>query len=109
MVHADDDVGEGQEQLLERHLAHRSDLRVCVSGLESGHSKDVHGEVCGRGGREGVWWWGGRGGVWWGREGREVCGGEEGRCVGGEEGRKGSCVAGEGGEVCGRGGRGGVL
>ena len=56
MVHADDDVGEGQEQLLERHLAHRSDLRVCVSGLESGHSKDVHGEVCGS--RRG-WRWGG--------------------------------------------------
>ena len=49
MVHADDDVGEGQEQLLECHLAHRSDLRVCVSGLESGHSKDVHGEVRGGG------------------------------------------------------------
>ena len=83
MVHADDDVGEGQEQLLERHLAHRSDLRVCVSGLESGHSKDVHGEVCGRRGRGGVWW----GEVGVGGEG----GGEMG--VGGEEG----------GEVCGRG------
>ena len=49
MVHADDDVGEEQEELLKRHLAHRCDLQACVSGLETGHSKDVHGEVCGGG------------------------------------------------------------
>ena len=51
MVHADHDVWEDQtEQLLERHLAHRCDLKACVTGLESGHSRDVHGEVCGVGG-----------------------------------------------------------
>ena len=49
MVHADDDVGEEQEELLKRHLAHRCDLQACVSGLETGHSKDVHGEVWGGG------------------------------------------------------------
>ena len=66
MVHADHDVGEDQaEQLLERHLAHRCDLKACVTGLESGHSRDVHGEVCGVGGRQ-VCEGGrsGRGGVW---------------------------------------------
>ena len=47
MVHADDDMGEELEQLLKRHLAHHCDLQASVSGLETGHSKDVHGEVCG--------------------------------------------------------------
>ena len=73
MVHADHDVGEDQaEQLLERHLTHRCDLKACVTGLESGHSRDVHGEV-GGGGR-----------------GRQVC--ERGRGVGGVGGGGGVCV-----------------
>ena len=52
MVHCEGEVSEveeeshSEEELLRRYLLHNCDLSLQVSGLSTGYSKDVHGEVC---------------------------------------------------------------
>lgn len=43
MVHCEE--SESEEQLLRDHLMHVSHLSLQVTGLATGYSKDVHGEV----------------------------------------------------------------
>jgi len=46
MTHYDEDVDEDEDgHLLRDHLAHVCHMHVSATGLKTGHSKDVHGEV----------------------------------------------------------------
>jgi len=46
MTHCDEDVDEDEDgRLLRDHLAHVCHMHISATGLKTGHSKDVHGEV----------------------------------------------------------------
>ena len=45
MTHADEDTQDEKEHLLKHHLCHDCHLHIHISGLSTGYSKDVHGEV----------------------------------------------------------------
>ena len=45
MTHCDEDVEDEEEHLLMDHLSHVSHMHISVTGLQTGFSKDVHGEV----------------------------------------------------------------
>ena len=45
-IHNDSDVSDEDAQLLHTHLLHMCHLYCHVKGLETGYTKDVHGEVC---------------------------------------------------------------
>lgn len=47
MTHCDEDVDEDEDgRLLRDHLSHVCHMHVSATGLKTGYSKDVHGEVC---------------------------------------------------------------
>ena len=41
-----DDIDDEDEHLLHTQLHHNCDMLLHMSGLETGYSKDIHGEVC---------------------------------------------------------------
>lgn len=45
MTHCDEDVEDEEERLLRDHLSHVCHMHISVTGLQTGFSKDVHGEV----------------------------------------------------------------
>ena len=45
MTHCDEDVEDEEERLLRDHLSHVCHMHISVTGLPTGFSKDVHGEV----------------------------------------------------------------
>lgn len=45
MTHCDEDVEDEEERLLRDHLSHVCHMHINVTGLQTGFSKDVHGEV----------------------------------------------------------------
>lgn len=45
MTHCDEDVEDEEEHLLTDHLSHVCHMHIKVTGLQTGFSKDVHGEV----------------------------------------------------------------
>ena len=45
MTHCDEDVEDEEERLLTDHLSHVCHMYINVTGLQTGFSKDVHGEV----------------------------------------------------------------
>ena len=46
MTHCDEDMDEDEDgRLLRDHLAHVCHMHISATGLKTGHSKDVHGEV----------------------------------------------------------------
>ena len=49
MVHSDGDCEGGEEEELRTHLLHLCHLSLLVEGLKTGYSREVHGEVSGRG------------------------------------------------------------
>ena len=45
MTHCDEDVDDDEGRVLRDHLSHVSHMHISVTGLQTGFSKDVHGEV----------------------------------------------------------------
>ena len=45
MTHCDKDVEDEEERLLRDHLSHVCHMHINVTGLPTGFSKDIHGEV----------------------------------------------------------------
>lgn len=46
LVHNDIDVGDEDSLKLTNVLSHQADILIQIEGLNSGFSKDVHGQVC---------------------------------------------------------------
>lgn len=45
MTHCDEDVDDEEERLLRDHLSHVCHMHINVTGLQTGFSRDIHGEV----------------------------------------------------------------
>ena len=46
IVMSHDDIDDEDEHLLHTQLHHTCHMLLHMTGLETGHSKDIHGEVC---------------------------------------------------------------
>ena len=46
IVMSHDDIDDEDEHLLHTQLHHNCDMLLHMTGLETGYSKDIHGEVC---------------------------------------------------------------